>query len=289
MTTTTPTSSIPLAICELVRVASLGGGRGISLTTQPRGSLGALGKPFEIFAKNMFAQSLGALSQHVDTAWERTFSWRGSANHPPDFMVRGGDAVEVKTHGNIGQIQLNSSPPKRTLKVTDPRIQDDCRTCEEWSEKDFLYFIGLANSEYVKALWLIDGRCIADSAHTYDMIFDKLALTVTDLGGQPTNEIGRLNKVDPLKATSLRVRAMWQLEHPANVFKAYLLAPEPDAFVLNVLVPAAKWDAYPAEQKEAVSDLRSLGLTIERIEMPDSGTQGQTQQVVHISWKVDVK
>jgi len=238
-----PASSIPIAICELVKVASMGGGRGISLTSQPRGSLGTQGKPFEIFAKNMFAECLGALSSHVDAAWERTFSWRGSANHPPDFIIRGGDAVEVKIQDGVSQIQLNSSPPKRTLKITDPRIQDGCRTCEDWREKDFIYFIGKANEEFVEALWLIDGKCIADDANTYDMIFDKLAVTVADLGGEPGNEIGRLNNVDPLRATSLRIRAMWLLEHPARVFQSFLLPPERGAFVLNVLVSADKWDS----------------------------------------------
>jgi len=285
---TTPASSIPAAICELVKVASMGGGRGISLTSQPRGSLGAQGKPFEIFAKNMFAECLGALSSHVDAAWERTFSWRGSANHPPDFMIRGGDAVEVKIQDGVGQIQLNSSPPKRTLKVTDPRIQDGCRTCEDWSEKDFLYFIGKANEEFVEALWLIDGTCIADNASTYDMIFDKLAVTVEDLGGEPGNEIGRLNNVDPLGATSLRVRAMWLLEHPARVFQSVLLPPEHGSFVLNVLVSADKWDSYSNEEVAAVMALSGNGLNVQRIEIPDSGALGQQQEAVHVSWKVDV-
>jgi hypothetical protein len=271
------------------KVASMGGGRGISLTSQPRGSLGAQGKPFEIFAKNMFAECLGALSSHVDAAWERTFSWRGSANHPPDFMIRGGDAVEVKIQDGVGQIQLNSSPPKRTLKVTDPRIQDGCRTCEDWSEKDFLYFIGKANEEFVEALWLIDGTCIADNANTYDMIFDKLAVTVTDLGGEPGNEIGRLNNVDPLRATSLRIRAMWLLEHPARVFQSVLLPPEHGAFVLNVLVSANKWDSYSSEEVAAVTALSGSGLNVQRIEIPDSGSLGQQQDAVHVSWKVDVK
>ena len=284
----TPASSIPIAICELVKVASMGGGRGISLVTQPRGSLGAQGKPFEIFAKNMFAECLGALSSHVDAAWERTFSWRGSANHPPDFMIRGGDAIEVKIHGGIGQIQLNSSPPKRTLKVTDPRIQDGCRTCEDWSEKDFLYFIGKANEEFVEALWLIDGTCIADKESTYDIIFDKLALTVSDLGGEPGNEIGRLNNVDPLRATSLRVRAMWLLEHPARIFQPFLIPPEQGVFVLNCLISAKKWDAYSTKEIEDVMALKSHGLVTQRIEIPNSGSLGQLQEAVHVSWKVDI-
>jgi len=284
-----PTSSVPLAIHELIRVASMGGGRGISLTSQPRGSLGAQGKPFEIFAKNMFAQSLGALSSHVDAAWEKTFSWRGSANHPPDFMIFNGDAVEVKVHGNIGQIQLNSSPPKRTLKSTDPRIQDGCRTCEEWTEKDFLYFVGKANDEYVEALWLIDGRCIADSENTYDVIFDKLALTVSDLGGVPGNEIGRLNKVDALKATSLRIRAMWLLDHPAKIFEDFFSPPEQNAFVLNALIDLEKWNTYPQEQIDLVDSLGDAGLRVEKILIPDSESQDKKREAVHISWKISVK
>lgn len=285
---TTPASSIPRAICELVKVASMGGGRGISLTSQPRGSLGAQGKPFEIFAKNVFAECLGALSSHVDAAWERTFSWRGSANHPPDFMIRGGDAVEVKIHSGVGQIQLNSSPPKRTLKVSDPRIQDGCRTCENWSEKDFLYFIGKANEEFVEALWLVDGRCIADNAHTYDMIFDKLALSVSDLGGEPGNEIGRLNNVDPLNATSLRVRAMWLLEHPARIFQSIFLPPEQDIFVLNILVSAEKWNGYSEKELDAVNALSGHGLNVQRIDIPDSGALGHQHEAVHVSWKVRI-
>jgi hypothetical protein len=203
-------------------------------------------------------------------------------------MIRGGDAVEVKIHGGISQIQLNSSPPKRTLKVSDPRIQEGCRTCEDWIEKDFLYFIGKANEEFVEALWLIDGRCIADNANTYDMIFDKLALTVSDLGGEPGNEIGRLNNVDPLKATSLRVRAMWLLEHPARVFQSVLVPPEQGAFVLNVLVSSNKWDAYSNEEVDAVMALSGQGLAVQRIQISDSGLPGEKQDAVHISWRVGI-
>jgi hypothetical protein len=275
--TTKPASSIPFAITELVKIVSTGGGRGISLTTQPRGTLGAKGKPFEIFAKNMFAGSLGALSSHVDAAWQKTFSWLGSDNAPPDFMIWNGDAVEVKVHGSTTQIQLNSSPPKRSLKATDTRI-----------EKDFVYFIGKANAEYVEAVWLIDGRCIAAESSVYDVLFDKLKATVKELGGEPGNEIGRLNKVDPLKATSLRVRGMWLLDHPAKVFKDFFVKPQDQVFVLNALISKTKWDEYP---KELINDLEALavhGLNIKHIELPDSGGSSSPMMAVHIAWFISV-
>lgn len=281
-------SSIPFAISELVKIASMGGGRGISLTTQPRGTLGAKGKPFEIFAKNMFAGSLGALPNHVDAAWSKTFSWLGSDNAPPDFMIWGGDAVEVKVHGSTTQIQLNSSPPKRSLKATDTRIEEGCRECEIWVEKDFIYFIGKANAEYVEALWLIDGKCIAAESSVYDVLFDRLKATVKELGGEPGNEIGRLNRVDPLKATSLRVRGMWLLDHPAKVFKNIFIKPQNDVFVLNALVSQTKWNEYSSELVADLEALADKGLNITHVDLPDSGGSEAPLKAVHISWQISV-
>lgn len=284
----TPPATIPTAIVELVRIAHIGGGRGISLSAQPRGSLGSKGKPFEIFAKNMFAGCLGALASNVDDAWKRTFSWLGSLNAPPDFMIWGGDAVEVKQQSGVGQIALNSSPPKRTLKVDDPRIEKDCRVCEQWTEKDFLYFLGKVNDEYVEALWIIDGSCISDLPQRYDVLFGNLAITVADLGGEKTNELGRFNKVDALKSTSLRIRAMWSLEHPANTFKDFLVPPRPGHFVLNTLVSAKKWDLYPADQLQALADQSGLGVSVRRILIPDASSVGETTEAVHVSWSISI-
>ncbi|MFM8248850.1 MAG: NgoPII family restriction endonuclease [Acidimicrobiaceae bacterium] len=286
--TTKPSSSIPFAIAELVKIASMGGGRGISLTTQPRGTLGAKGKPFEIFAKNMFAGSLGALPNHVDAAWSKTFSWLGSDNAPPDFMIWGGDAVEVKVHGSTTQIQLNSSPPKRSLKATDTRIEEGCRECEIWVEKDFVYFVGKANAEYVEALWLIDGKCIAAESSVYDVLFDQLKTKCEELGGKPGNEISRFNKIDPLEATSLRVRGMWLLDHPAKVFDNLFVKPQNDCFVLNALVSQTKWNEYSSELIGDLEALADKGLDITHVDLPDSGGAEAPLKAVHISWQISV-
>jgi hypothetical protein len=281
-------SSLPRAVAELVKVASMGGGRGISLQTQPRGTLAKNGSQFEAFAKNMFAECLGALPARVDACWERTFSWLGGSNNPPDFMIRSGDAVEVKSNRGTGQIQLNSSPPKRTLKVDDPRIQAGCRTCEEWTEKDFLYCIGKCNEGYVEALWLIDGHCVADNSDVYDILFEKIAITISNLGGDPGNELGRLNKVDSLGSSSLRIRGMWLLDHPANIFQSVFRPPTSGAFVLNALISESKWDKYSGDEIQSLETLKSSGLRIERVRVPDSGRRGLEQPAIHISWGIGI-
>ena len=44
------------------------------------------------------------------------FSYLGNQNNPPDIIVRGGDAIEVKKIQSIGSaIPLNSSYPKHKL------------------------------------------------------------------------------------------------------------------------------------------------------------------------------
>jgi hypothetical protein len=129
---------------------------------------------------------------------------------------------------------------------------------------------------------------MADEEKTYDLIFDKISLTVSDLGGEPGNEIGRLNDVDNLKATSLRVRAMWLLEHPANLFEAIFTPTKSNSFVLNVLISLEKWNTYSTKEKNAVNELRGHDVEINQIQIPDSGKSDQPLQAVHISWHVKI-
>jgi hypothetical protein len=266
----------------------MGGGQGLSVPTQPRGKLVEQGKPFEIFAKNVFAGSLGTLPSHFEDAWNKTFSWQGSENAPPDLMLRKGDAVEVKVSSGTGQIQLNSSSPKRTLKANDPLIETGCRDCETWVEKNLVYFIGKVKTEYVEALWLIDGYCIAGEETTYKTPIDALSNAIIGLGGVESNEIGRLNKVDPLGVTSLRIRAMWQLEHPAVVFRDQFKAPLDGSFVLNVLVAAEKWDACPKELTNEVATCVSNGGYVTRISLQDPDGSSNPLEAVQVSWVVSV-
>jgi hypothetical protein len=120
------------------------------------------------------------------------------------------------------------------------------------------------------------------------VLFDRLKATVKELGGEPGNEIGRLNKVDPLKATSLRVRGMWLLDHPAKVFNDFFVKPQEQVFVLNALVSASKWDEYSTELIDEVNALSHKGLKVERIDLPDSGGSSTPLKAVHISWEVSV-
>jgi hypothetical protein len=294
--TAIPGSTIPKAICQLVEIASAGGGRGIALKDQKDGEVNKSASQFETFARNMFAECMGALPRVVDARWESTFSYTGTRNNPPDFMIRNGDAVEVKKlNRNDGKqkggatIELNSSPPKRSLKSDDPLINRKCREAEDWTEKDMLYFVGQVTDEYVEAVWLIDGRCMVASEEKYRTLSSKLSDALKELGGEPTGELGRFNTVDPLGVSSLRVRPMWIIKHPSVVFQDEFVSPKPGWFVFNALVSELKWDNYSSLERVAVDALVPHGVVVRRVSTPDPDDENRYQACVHISWHIEIK
>ena len=116
-----------------------------------RNRMNNVGEALESFIKDAFADSL-----HIVDEQERIkkhseiFSWLGNQNHPPDIMIRGGDAIEVKkTQSANSDLALNSSYPKSNMQSSNPMITQECRYCEEWVEKDLIYCVGHTSDESI--------------------------------------------------------------------------------------------------------------------------------------------
>ena len=155
-------------------------------------------------------------------AYSEVFSFQGTSSRPPDFMIRSGDAFEVKKlESEHADIQLNSSFPKRILKKSDPKLSKACRECEEWKQKDMWYSVGYVKENQIKRLWFIDGSCIAADESVYEAYFERLSQTISQEFGQAaaaTKELGRLNRIDPMGLTHMRIRPMWILKNPSHLF-----------------------------------------------------------------------
>lgn len=172
------------------------------------------GKPLENFVRSLFV-SVGADEREV-------FSYQGSANNPPDAMLRGGDAIEIKKVETLGStIPLNSSFPKQSLIRDDPMITKACRDSENWTEKDIIYTIGYVKDQEVRAIWFVYGDCYAADKRRYQ----KYAQAISDavIRNDPekctvTKELGRITKLDPTERTNLRVRGMWEIVTPVKAF-----------------------------------------------------------------------
>src|SRR5690606_27543800 len=150
--------------------------------------------------------------------YQKIFSYLGNSNNPPDFIIRHGAAVEVKKieGKNPNGIALNSSYPKDYLHHDDIRIKKECRDCEDefggWKRKDMIYAIGNVKNDKIHSLWFVYGNCYSADRSTYERIAEKIKDGVSSIPGVDfgeTKELGRVNRVDPLGITYLRIRGMW--------------------------------------------------------------------------------
>lgn len=225
-----------------------------------------VGDALELFAKDIFSDSIRITDLDEKAKAHRSvFSWGGNANNPPDFMIRDGDAIEVKKITTpTARIALNSSYPSAKLFADSLMILPDCRRCEDWTEKDNIYCIGyIGGQRQLSSLWLVYGDCYAANKEVYERIRSTIINGIADIQGvelSVTKELARVNKVDPLGITNLRVRGMWDIAHP---FKVYDYLPVTSdlskSFQLFVLMRTSKYLSFPESDRNQIESLASLG------------------------------
>lgn len=186
-------------------------------------------------------------------------------------MIANGDAIEVKKIESVGsQIAHNSSYPKDKLYSDSPMITQDCRECENWREKDIIYIVGAMQQDKLKALWFIYGDCYAASKDIYERIKSKISEGVNslpDVEFSETKELGRVNKVDPLGITYLRIRGMWGIDNPVHVFD-YITKIEKDSeLTVNAVMLTEKYNSFPESDRQAIENVTSDNFTINDIEI----------------------
>lgn len=184
----------------------------------------SMGDALEEYVKDLFAGTI-----HVFDEGERlqkiseVFSYLGNQNNPPDSILRGGDAIEVKKiEGKNSSLALNSSYPKHKLYSDSKLITEACRKCEDWSEKDIIYVVGVVNGARLNSLCMVYGIDYAADNNIYERIKHTIEAGVhciENVEFAKTNEIAKVKRVDPLGITDLRVRGMWSIENPFKVFQ----------------------------------------------------------------------
>ena len=172
-----------------------------------------MGIALEYFVKDVFCNSLHIQdADEKDKEHSKYFSYRGNANNPPDFLIRGGDAVEVKKlTRSLNGLALNSSYPKNRLYADSTMISRACRQAEAWEVRDIIYAIGVVPSTTLEMLWFVYGDCYAADREVYERQRQRIIDTLDPIydvnSPRPeTNELGRVNGVDPLGIT---YRSYW--------------------------------------------------------------------------------
>lgn len=231
-----------------------------------------VGEALEMFVKDAFANTIQEQDIQVkNTRYNQVFSWLGNQNHPPDIMIRQGDAIEVKkTQSANSDLALNSSYPKSNIQSNSNMITQECRTCENWTEKDLIYCVGHTTDDSIKSLWMVYGNIYAAKHETYQVIKQKITDGINEIPNvelAETNELGRVNRVDPLGITNLRIRGMWQIQNPRRVFN--YLHTTGDTFELVAVIPTNKYNSFSAESKNRIENLQNPNLSIANLQVKD--------------------
>lgn len=230
-------------------------------STQPIGNnrINDQGTPLESYIKDAFAETLKSTESERLLKYSHCFSYSGNKNNPPDIILKNGDAIEIKKiESSSTSLALNSSYPKAKLYSSDAMLTNACKTCEDWSEKDVLYIIGNGKTgQALTQLWMVYGDCYAAEKNIYEKIKTTISTgihTIPNVEFIKTNELGKVNKVDPLGITDLRIRGMWHIAHPNKVF-SYLTTAQKVTFKLNCLILEDKFNGFDEASKHKLTML----------------------------------
>ncbi|MGL4676765.1 MAG: NgoPII family restriction endonuclease [Brevinema sp.] len=249
------------------------------------------GDILEYYIKDLFCNSMGLDINDKELAYTDCFSYLGNTNNPPDFIVKNGDAIEVKKiEGNTNTIALNSSFPKNRLLSSDLLITEAYKNCEnsQWTSKTLFYVIGNLNSnnQELNSLWFVQGECYAADAAIYERIKNTISDGINTIRGvqfAETKELGRVNKIDPLGITYLRIRGMWGIAHPNKVF-SYINGIENN--ILNCLLTQEKYSSFSNSDRENLERNPLINIAYTNIKHPNN--PAQLTPVIHIFISKDV-
>jgi len=242
-----------------------------------------MGEALELFICDAFANTFGNTnSEQVNNIYSQTFSYMGNQNNPPDLILRNSDAIEIKKiEKHRSSLALNSSYPKNKIFANNPMITKSCKDCEKWIEKDLIYSVGVVNERNILALCFVYGEDYAASHEIYERIKNTIRTgvsTIPDVEFGETRELGRVNRVDPLGITYLRIRGMWGIENPFQVFKYVADAP------FFAVVNNEKYSTFTAESRNVIENTE--GITVDDCCIRNPNNPAQLKNAKLIRFKI---
>ena len=251
-----------------------------------------VGESLERYVQNLFANTLDVESENKRLEIiSQNFSYVANQNNPPDFILKNGDAIEVKKIENqMSGLALNSSYPKAKLFSYDEMITAACRNCEEWMEKDLIYVVGFLDKSKLCSLCMVYGMDYAASAEIYERIKSSIKGGVLQIPGvefSETRELGRVNKVDPLGITLLRVRGMWHIDNPLKVFDYIYQVDRSKNFNFMALVNISKYQSFDERDRNELEQMASVNNSLciknVKIKKPDNPAQLRDAKLITFS------
>lgn len=237
----------------------------------------SMGSALEEYVKDIFSGAVGVADEVLrNQLISENFSYVGNQNNPPDSILKDGDAIEVKKIESIDSaLALNSSYPKAKLFANSLMISKACRECEQWDVKDMIYTVGVVKDNNLSSLSMVYGVDYCAEQATYERIKHTIKMGVESIPSvefAETKELGRVNRVDPLGITYLRVRGMWGIENPFKVFSYVYTRDSSKEFNFMALINSDKFNLFANKDKlyKMVAACKSLKIEEVRIKNPNN-------------------
>ena len=159
-----------------------------------------VGDALEIYVQDLFIGGVHLSEQERLQKMSEIFSYKGNTSNPPDLMLKGGDAIEVKKiESKNSDLALISSYPKAKLTIDNPMITTACKTAEDWQQKDMLYAVGIMNGEKLQSLAFVYGE---------DYFAEKMVYT--------TLEQSMFTDINEVVTADLTIK--WKIKNPFQAF-----------------------------------------------------------------------
>lgn len=204
-----------------------------------------VGDALENYVQDLFIGQYDLPNDERLQKMSEIFSYKGNTSNPPDLMLKGGDAIEVKKiESKNSDLAFNSSYPKAKLSINNPMITTACKTAEAWQQKDMLYAVGVMNNDNLQSLAFVYGDDYCADDEIYQAVKQRIKQGVETIEGvefAETKELGRINKIDPLGITYLRVRGMWGIANPFKVFDYVYQRNFSQSFNFMAIINDEKW------------------------------------------------
>ena len=251
----------------------------------------SMGEALEEYVKDIFSGTLFETDKNKRMEIiSEVFSYLGNTNNPPDSILRDGDAIEVKKIENkSSSLALNSSYPKAKLYSNSSMITDACRNCEEWKEKDIIYAIGTCEKNKLTSLIFVYGEDYAAENKIYENVKNKIKLGIETINGlefSETNEIGRVNRVDPLGITYFRIRGMWGIENPIKVFDYIYERDNTKQFNFMALINEDKYNSFFNREELENLEKENKYLEIRNVKIKNPNNPAQLRSAKLITFKI---
>ena len=248
----------------------------------------------EYYVKDAISGSFKSVKDKKPTdRYTGVFSYIGSKNKPPDIIIQGGDALVIKTTKTYkGSLTINNYPPKAHLKWNDPWILKNCRQIDggQWNSKDIFYVTGWTEKRRMKYLNFIQGSCFIPEEKVYNKKLEGIKKNIYNylesegLEAIKTVGLGKVNNIDPLGITNLRIKGVWSIKNPINTFSDTFIYDKNKDFNLIALMFKNKFDSFPKKDVNAIINDKQIEIKDVKIKNPNNPQKKIETKLITMSW-----